>query len=617
MRRRLAVIAVVLAFACAPCWTAAGGTKPKAAHAPAAAVNDVQDIIYFGAGRPVLLRVHIRIDGKPFEAAWEGYLRELFRYVDADGDGTLSPKEARHLPSAEHLVQSLQNGGFFNVSLTANAASFIALDKNKDGKVTLDELLDYYRRSGAGPFQLSPVHIKVPAPNPVSDALFKRLDTNKDGKLSKEELANAAEVLRKLDVNDDELISAQEIVPALRDPFGFGNQFLTSVPGGAAMDKATFYPVNQAERKRLAQVLWSRYGPAAKPKKLASKAQSEAVRAVGDFLGSLNLPGKDKNVKLTRKQLGLDKATFELLDANKDGVLDASELERFCQRPADLELTVRVGEAGDRQVEPVRRNGRVAGLASEVVAAGSGGVVATLGDVQIHLSGGGDSAYDEFFKAQEEGIRQFFVAQYRAADTKKKGYIVRKDLKGPQAQFIAALFDLADRDGDGKLTEKEFTTYLDLQSRAARCFTQLVIADLGHGLFEVLDANGDGFLGPQELRTAWARLSAWDRNNDGFITVDEIPQQFQLTLSRGRASFGVRFGALGGYSSAPSHAVPSKGPLWFRKMDRNGDGYVSRREWLGSTEDFKRIDTDGDGLIDVREAERAETWLKQRAGKGR
>ena len=31
----------------------------------------------------------------------------------------------RVLDNAEHLVQSLQNGGFFNGSLTANAASFI------------------------------------------------------------------------------------------------------------------------------------------------------------------------------------------------------------------------------------------------------------------------------------------------------------------------------------------------------------------------------------------------------------------------------------------------------------------------------------------------------------
>jgi hypothetical protein len=38
-------------------------------------------------------------------------------------------------------------------------------------------------------------------------------------------------------------------------------------------------------------------------------------------------------------------------------------------------------------------------------------------------------------------------------------------------------------------------------------------------------------------------------------------------------------------------------------MDRNGDGDVSRSEWLGTEEQFRAIDTDGDGLISVEEAE--------------
>jgi hypothetical protein len=39
-------------------------------------------------------------------------------------------------------------------------------------------------------------------------------------------------------------------------------------------------------------------------------------------------------------------------------------------------------------------------------------------------------------------------------------------------------------------------------------------------------------------------------------------------------------------------------------MDRNRDGDVSRREFFGSDEEFRRIDTDDDGLISVEEAER-------------
>ena len=44
-----------------------------------------------------------------------------------------------------------------------------------------------------------------------------------------------------------------------------------------------------------------------------------------------------------------------------------------------------------------------------------------------------------------------------------------------------------------------------------------------------------------------------------------------------------------------------------------GGPVVSRREFLGSDEDFKRMDTNGDGLIDVQEADRADAELRKRA----
>jgi hypothetical protein len=39
-------------------------------------------------------------------------------------------------------------------------------------------------------------------------------------------------------------------------------------------------------------------------------------------------------------------------------------------------------------------------------------------------------------------------------------------------------------------------------------------------------------------------------------------------------------------------------------MDRNGDGDVSRKEFVGRPEDFPKLDADGDGLIDPEEAVR-------------
>jgi hypothetical protein len=59
-----------------------------------------------------------------------------------------------------------------------------------------------------------------------------------------------------------------------------------------------------------------------------------------------------------------------------------------------------------------------------------------------------------------------------------------------------------------------------------------------------------------------------------------------------------------------SGSTPVRGPLWSRKLDRNQDGDVSRREFAGTDEQFARIDTDGDGLISVVEADRADTVFR-------
>jgi Ca2+-binding EF-hand superfamily protein len=39
------------------------------------------------------------------------------------------------------------------------------------------------------------------------------------------------------------------------------------------------------------------------------------------------------------------------------------------------------------------------------------------------------------------------------------------------------------------------------------------------------------------------------------------------------------------------------GPAWFHGMDRNKDGDVSRREFLGTDAQFRKWDRNGDGLI--------------------
>jgi hypothetical protein len=144
----------------------------------------------------------------------------------------------------------------------------------------------------------------------------------------------------------------------------------------------------------------------------------------------------------------------------------------------------------------------------------------------------------------------------------------------------------------------------------------LAVADRGPTLFEFLDADHDGRLSQRELRSAWARLAEWDTGREGYITRAKVPMQFQLILSYGQprplGNVADNSGGVPDPARVARATAPPRGPVWFRKMDRNGDGDVSRREFLGSPELFRKIDTDGDGLISLEEAEKADALFRKK-----
>jgi Ca2+-binding EF-hand superfamily protein len=511
---------------------------------PAPETSDVEDIVFLADERPVLVRLHVRVDGQPlrkaYQDAWTDYVKHLFRYLDRDGDGFLSEVEARRLPAARPLLAPA--GG---ASMPVNVAfNFRVVDADGDGKISLEELLEYYRQYSGPALQASVAPTRFDITPQLGDALFALLDTNKDGKLARAELEAAPELM-KLDSDDDELLSPQELAPQLYARSEL-ERFNLNLPG-----------------QRRAQAAPTPF----------------MVLSAGDLRGRSDRRIQDKYAKPV--------------------------LEKFADALPDLELVFRLGNRADdeKQVEVLARNEQ--GLTPSVSSRETEvGLILTIGKTLIEFRA------NDGRPAISADLRQRYLQQFRSADAAGKRFLTLRDaeLRG----FFPAQFELLDRDGDGKLTEKELLAYLDeVQQRQAKALTNttvLLVSTEGRTLFDLLDRNRDGRLSRRELHAAAGLLARLGLKPNGTISPDDLPRTYILSVGLGGAGFD-RFGGRGTFSPSGIPLLEldwtPPGLSWFFAMDRNHDGEVSWREFLGRREDFRRLDTDGDGVISIEEALKA------------
>ncbi len=287
------IVAAIIALALVPlCVMASTPAEP----------NDAEDLLYFAKHRLIILRMHVRVDGKSFAAIWDEYVDGVLADLDKDGDGVLSNQEQLQLPKQNEFLRA----GI--IVRTGNRLT--PADRNRDGKVTRKELGEYFRGMRLRPFS---TRLSNPPSNrmvrtiggrqqqPQGTELFGHLDTDNNGKLSVDEFKSAMKSLHKLDLDDDETISLAELQPLQNPFFGF-----------AVRSQAT----------PTAQPSFTTLSAAGSARQLVSQLLARYDKAT--VVGSDGKTTKDGN--LSRQEIGFAQEVYQTFDADENGLLDFDEL---------------------------------------------------------------------------------------------------------------------------------------------------------------------------------------------------------------------------------------------------------------------------------------------------
>ncbi|MEX1040516.1 MAG: hypothetical protein WDZ51_07795 [Pirellulaceae bacterium] len=526
--------------------------------------NPPEKLLLMTTAGPLRVDIRVWIEGKPHPLAMESLVDRFLGRPQPEGEAAPPDEQADPAPDFVTWDQLLdqpavKSGLYGNLGHETDSDRKQLLDRydaNRNGKVEPPELVRFLTRNRAvgRTFSIRPTAYAGDRQRENSP-LWQWLDRDGDGRLVPSELAGVADRLRVADLNDDQLVTAEELQQARAST--------PVMPGMEEPDPRRFQGPRSAylleERTDWFSLL-------------------DGIERIYQFGApvSWSLLGSPEQLAV------LDPPVMPELR------LDGNDLPRLRDLPAEVMLETWLG-AGNPRLEVVLAENATSGWELETKPSAS--ILTGPGKILVFRLR--DLPGSELSEAE---VEQFMARADRNGD----GYLTELEFMIFPGLLGAVEFAAADHDGDGQLYPDEIREAMMAQRLVERAQVRIQSLDGVDPLFWQLDENRDGRLSPRELAGVGKRLADWVTRADQLLQAEQIPGVMVFEIYRGEDDPAPQPLRIAEPFELDSDEQEDR-PAWHQAMDSNGDGDISRREFLGTDAQFQMLDRDSDGLISAEE----------------
>ncbi len=562
MRRCILLIAVSLGGCLhLPHATAQRPARTTRPELPSTERFDIARMLILAPNGPILAELRLAVSGRPYRQWIGGFLGRL---LDADNSGSLTNPELSLLPNRFRELLGIPNS--LQLQVPQIAAELGLPGAQPDGEqpdsVSVTDFQKWIRSRLPRAFNL------IAQPQPADDAvrLSSLLDTNYDGGVSADELNYATRVLRFRDLDDDETFTLAELLP-YRDPL---SQLAAITPAVANLPFQ--HLTDESTAAAAAEQILQRYGAHGQlPPERFRLSASDSAALPPSGVSATELPPLLLTipVHLTLEFRLSDKANLS-------------------------ELAVQITES--------------AASFCQVTAATRSETQLLLDGLKLVLRARGGGANDRMI------TRGLLGQQFAQADADRSQSLDESEFPAVlsmvrNAGVMAGFSDL-DLDHDLQLTRTELLGSVEREQAVIASSIEVGVEQQGRTLFSRIDSDADRRLTQRELRNAVSTFTEFDADHDGRVSDSDLQTSYLLTIGLGRSELRRNDGRMSMQmmqSGTTDAILPPDasltGPVWFQRMDRNRDGDVSRKEFLGTPEMFENLDKNADGLISAQESQ--------------